>query len=223
MPRLVVTLVAIVLLFPPGLRAQQTPESRNSQPPPSSLVNGVYRNPTFGFSYRPPYGWVERTAEMQEDDTSSGKSPDPKTSNAPKTPTPQLLLAVFERPPDARGDTINSAVIIAAESAKSYPGLKSAADYFTVVEDGAKSQGFEIAHEPYEFSVGSRTIAREDFGKTLGSLPMKQSTLVILQKGFLVSFTVVAGSDDEISSLIEGLNFTAARPASPGTSSSRKK
>ena len=201
MPRLVVTLVAIVLLFPPGLRAQQTPESRNSQPPPSSLVNGVYRNPTFGFSYRPPYGWVERTAEMQEDDTSSGKSPDPKTSNAPKTPTPQLLLAVFERPPDARGDTINSAVIIAAESAKSYPGLKSPLPTTSDrgPEDGAKSQGFEIAQRALRvFRWIENHLAREDFGKTLGSLPMKQSTLVILQKGFLVSFTVVAGSDDEI-------------------------
>ena len=61
-----------------------------------------------------PYGWVERTKEMQEgNDAAEG----------------EVLLAIFERPPQAAGDTINSAAVIAAESAANYPGLKKAEDY----------------------------------------------------------------------------------------------
>src|SRR5271163_2927927 len=53
----------------------------------------LYRNSTFGFRYQIPYGWVDRSKEMQEGNE-AGKS--------------ELLLAVFERPPEATGDTINS-------------------------------------------------------------------------------------------------------------------
>jgi hypothetical protein len=74
----------------------------------------LYRDTTFGFRYQIPYGWVDRTQEMRE-----GNTDDQST----------LLLAVFERPPEATGDTINSAVVIASESAASYPGLKQAEDY----------------------------------------------------------------------------------------------
>ena len=40
----------------------------------------------------------------------------------------RLLLAVFERPPEAAGDTVNSAVVIAAEPLPA--GMKTAAEYF---------------------------------------------------------------------------------------------
>src|ERR1700756_3310185 len=55
---------------------------------PSAEGTGiVYRNPNFGFIYRAPYGWVDRTKQMQPDDADASQS--------------QLLLAVFERPPEA--------------------------------------------------------------------------------------------------------------------------
>src|SRR6478672_1365908 len=79
------------------------------------VSDSTYRNPFFGFSYKIPYGWVERTEDLREDGE-AGKS--------------LVLLAVFERPPEASGNTVNSAVVIAVESLASYPGLKTAADYF---------------------------------------------------------------------------------------------
>jgi hypothetical protein len=36
---------------------------------------------------------------------------------------------------------------------------------------------------------------------------MYQTTLVLLAKGRIVSFTFVAGSEDEVDDLIEGLRF----------------
>jgi hypothetical protein len=36
---------------------------------------------------------------------------------------------------------------------------------------------------------------------------MRQTTLVLLSKGQIVSFTFIAGSEDEVDDLIEGLHF----------------
>jgi hypothetical protein len=36
---------------------------------------------------------------------------------------------------------------------------------------------------------------------------MHQSTLVMIEKSFVVSYTFIAGSEDEVDQLIEGLSF----------------
>jgi hypothetical protein len=166
----------------------------------SSLRAGVYASSHFGFSYQVPFGWVERTAEMGQAD--SGQS-----ENSSKA---QVLLAVFERPPQAVGSTVNSAVVIAAESVSSYPGLKSAVDYCGPLEDATTARGFKVVNEPYEFSIGARRVVREDFSKQLDKLTMQQASLVILEKGYVVSFTFIGSSDDEIAQLIERLSFARA-------------
>ena len=116
---------------------------------PSDEPNS-YRNTTFGFRYQIPYGWVDRTKEMQEGND-AGKA--------------EVLLAVFERPPEATGDTINSAVVIASESAASYPGLKRAEDYLGPLTELATAKGFKAEGEPYALEVESRQLLRADFIK----------------------------------------------------------
>jgi len=181
---------------------------------PGVVTSGLYRNPSFGFSYKIPFGWVERTAEMGEDG-SNDQPTDPSQA--------QVLLAVFERPPEASGETVNSAVVIAAESVKSYPGLKTAVDYFTPREEFTKAKGFKVANEPYEFSVGTKRLAREDFSKELGKLAMQQASLVMVQKGYVMSFTFIAGSQDEVEELIAGLSFAPIlKPNSPPASKPKK-
>src|ERR1700716_458709 len=101
----------------------------------------LYRNPTFAFRFQIPYGWVDRTKEMQEGNE-AGKA--------------EVLLAIFERPPQATGDTINSAVMIASESVASYPGLKKAKDYLGPLTELATSKGFKAEGEPYALQVESR-------------------------------------------------------------------
>jgi hypothetical protein len=162
-----------------------------------SVVDGVYRNSAFGFSYKIPFGWVERTKEMQEDPAEPSKS--------------ALLLAIFERPPEATGNTINSAVVIAIEKVSSFSGLKTAADYFGPVTELATARGFKIVNEPYEFSVGANPLVRGDFSKERGSLTMYQASLVTLEKGYAVSFTFIGGGEDEVEELIEKLSFGAKK------------
>src|SRR5580698_3940406 len=114
----------------------------------------LYQNVTFGFRYQIPFGWVNRTQEMGDQKTDSQ---DAHSDDASKS---KLLLAVFARPPEANGDTINAAVVIASESASSYPGLKKAEDYLAPLTELATANGFNADGEPYALEVESRQLLR---------------------------------------------------------------
>lgn len=168
----------------------QHPESKPIAPPTTAR---------FGFSYKAPFGWVDRTAQMQGDTGEASKS--------------QVLLAVFERPPEVTADSVNSAVIIATESASSYPGLKTAADYFGPLTELTTSKGFSVVNPPYLFAVGARQLPRANYKKALGPLIMHQSSLAMLSRGFVVSFTFIGGSEEEVDRLIESLKLAPAKAA----------
>ena len=197
--------IFLVILLAAALHAQapvhassssSRPRSRHSpisEPDPGTITSDLSRNSFFGFDLKLPFGWVDRTQEMREDST------DPKKS--------ALLLAVFERPPEASGDSINSAVVVAAEAASSYPGLRNAENYFGPLTELTKSKGLKVVNEPYEYPVGARQLMRGDFSKPLGRLTMHQSTLVMMDKGYVISFTFIGGSEDEVDELVEGLSF----------------
>jgi hypothetical protein len=69
--------------------------------------------------------------------------------------------------------------------------------------------------EPYAFVVGTRTLAREDFQKDVGSRVMRQSTLVMLARGWAVSITFIGGTENEVEESIGGLSFVVgAKPQS---------
>ena len=50
-------------------------------------------------------------------------------------------------------------------------------------------------------------LVRGDFSKPLGNLTMHQSTLVMLKKSYVISFTFIGGSEDEVEEQVEGLSF----------------
>ena len=101
--------------------------------------------------------------------------------------------------------------MIVIEKVSSFSGLKTAADYFGPVTGLATAGGFKAVNEPYEFSVGAKPLVRGDFSKERGSLTMYQTSLVMLEKGYAVSFTFIGGSEDEVGELIERLTFAAKK------------
>jgi hypothetical protein len=204
-PVAVAGLVFVELVLTPQLRSQALPsasKTRNASSEHGSIREGHYRDMLFGFTYKIPFGWVDRTAEMQDSD------PAQPTADPAKA---QVLLGIFERPPEVTGETVNSAVVIAAESVSSYPGLKTAADYFGPLEEVVTAKGFKVVNEPYEFPIGAKQLAREDFTKAMGKLTMQQATLVMLAKGYIVSFTFLGGGEDEVEELLEGVSFPTAQ------------
>ena len=178
---------------------------------PGKVSAGVYRNPTFGFACKIPAGWVLRTEEMNLRDGEDAKADASKKADSSNTG--RVLLAAFSRPPEARAEDVNASILIAAESAAAYPGLKDAAQYFGPVTEVAQAQGFEVVQEPYEFAVGTKTVVRGDFQKDVGSRVMRQSTLVLLARGYAVSFTFIGGTEDEVEELVQALSFGASKSA----------
>ncbi|MGA8537850.1 MAG: hypothetical protein WB566_00035 [Terriglobales bacterium] len=204
-PVLAITAVAVLVLSLPFTTHAQNRTAPVIKSPAAPTEDAqLYRNTVFGFRYQIPYGWVDRTQEMQEENA-AGKS--------------ALLLAVFERPPEATGDTVNSAVVIASESAAAYPGLKQAEDYIGPLDQITAANGFKPDGEPYVLEVESRRLLRADFLKTIdirtnsAKLTMRQCTLVLLAKRQIVSFTFIGGGEDELDDLMDGLHFTLVKPS----------
>jgi hypothetical protein len=185
----------------------------------------LYRNAAYGFRFQIPYGWVDRTGEMNRQDdrtaTNGDVSPQAPSSAPPAKQTPdkpaaggkaEVLLGVFERPPEAAADAINSGVVIAAESAESYPGLKTAEDYVGPLTEVATANGFKSAGEPVALEVESRRLVRADFIKIINdNLTMRQCTLILLTKGRIVSFTFIAESEEALDDIMDGLHFGATK------------
>lgn len=188
------------------------------------LADQVLRCPKFGFTYKVIFGWVDRTADMQQDESLPDQSANPESPNATGSVSDQpqptssasakTLLAVFERPPAASGDTINSAVVVAAEPLANYHGIKTAADYLNPISELAEQRGFKVVNQPYASWLGTKQLARADFSKERGKLTMWQSSLVMNEKSYIVSFTFIGGSQDEVDNLIANLTFVPGKQAS---------
>ncbi len=199
------------------------------------LADQLLRCPKFGFTYKVIFGWVDRTADMQQDETLPDQLSNAESGNttaaAPDQAKPassassETLLAVFERPPAAPGDTINSAVVIAAEPLANYHGIKTAADYLNPIGELAEQRGFKVVNQPYASSIGTKQLARADFSKdrdARGKLTMWQSSLVMIEKGYIVSFTFVGGNQEEVDDLIANLTFVAGKQVFHSSKAARK-
>ncbi len=186
MPRLAAT--TLIFVFTVTLAFPQAPAAGTYDE-----ATRLFRHAILGFTCKVPYGWVLRTKEMSE-------------ASAPGT----VLLAAFERPPDAKGDSVNSTILIAAEPVASYPGLKDAVDYFTPLTEVTTAKGFKVVEEPYDFVLGRRHLARGDFKKESG-VPVYQATLVMIANGSVISFTFLGANAEEVEQLIANLIFTPAK------------
>jgi hypothetical protein len=54
-------------------------------------------------------------------------------------------------------------------------------------------------------------------------LTLEQATLVMIEKGYVVSFTFIASSQDEVQGLVDGLRFLAAHRSAGGPAPPPKK
>jgi hypothetical protein len=195
-----------------------------------ATTNNLYRNKTLALTYKIPEAWVLRTDDLNAREESKEdidqknndqKNTDQKNNDqketAPKdaaqTPPPassagaRVLLAAFSRPPEAKGEEINSSIVIAAESQSAYPGLKDAVQYLDPITEVAKARGFTADEDPYEIAVGTKNLVRADFHKDVGSRVMRQSTLAFLSHGYAISITLIAGTEDDVEELIDALTF----------------
>jgi hypothetical protein len=201
----------LVLLLGLSLVAESQTQNKPAAPAAKPAEDAqLYRNTTFAFRYQIPYGWVDRTKNMREQEAADKLDAKEKANNLGKG---EVLLAVFERPPEAAGETVNSAVVIAAENAAAYPGLKKDEDYLGPLTELTASKGFKAEGDPAVIEIDARQLVRADFTKPLNDkLTMRQATLVLLTHGQIISFTFIAGSEDELDDLVDNLHFGPAKP-----------
>lgn len=212
--------VFLALIFPLGQLQAQSSSSRNhtdksaaeNSPEPGSVSNGVYRDKSLGLTCEIPSGWVLRTEQMNaEQKPDSGAATNSASSSEPdahaSTAGGKVLLAAFSRPPEAKGEEVNSSILIAAEPLSAYPGLQDPEQYFGPLSEVAEAQGFTKDNEEYEIAIGPQTLVRADFHKDVGTRIMRQSTLVMLSHGYAISITAIAGTADEVEQLLNGLDF----------------
>jgi len=202
--RLAVSALVLTTIITPA--AAQVPRGSSSSKPHAhaseatstdagAIVDGVYRNDWLNLSYKVPFGWVDRTTDMQEG-SEPGKS--------------MLLLSLFERPPEAPTGGINPSTVIAAESKSSYPGLKSPDEYLGPIQELATARGFKPDGAPYEFVVGGKRVVRQDFARGSGDSAVRQTSLVYVQKNWIISLTFLGSSQDEVDDLVGKLSFGGA-------------
>ena len=181
-----------------------------------TVTNGIYRNRALGLACKVPAGWVLRTDEMnaREEDSDSGansseskSSPQGTQRNTEEPGGGRVLLAAFSRPPEAKGEDVNASVVIAVEKMATYPGLKEAAQYFGPLTEVAKAEEFIPDEDPYEIEMGTKVVVRGDFHKDVGTRVMRQSTLVFLAQGYVVSITLIGSTADEVEELVDGVAF----------------
>jgi len=205
--------------------AQPQVKATQGATPPTTAPKDLqlYRNADFGFRYQISYGWVDRTKDMNSNEMNAqGVPKDDSSTKAMPREQPsdgaQVLLGVFERPPEAAADSINSGVVIAAESAAAYPGLKKAEDYVGPLTEVATAKGFKSVGEPFSLEIESRRLVRADFAKSLdvrlptseslkNTLTMRQCTLIWMTKGRILSFTFIAESEEALDDIMDGLHF----------------
>ena len=217
---ILVCLLSVAAGVPAMAQGPQSSSSKHTKSSSARLVpdvgagtvtNGVYRNRALGLTCRIPAGWVLRTEEMnaREEEPPSDSEAKSSTQGSPGNTenSGKVLLATFSRPPEARGEDVNSSIVIAVEKVETYPGLKEAAQYFGPLTEVAKSQGFVVDEEPYEMEVGTKVVVRGDFHKDVASRVMRQSTLAFLSQGYAVSITTIGGTQDEVEELIDGVVF----------------
>jgi hypothetical protein len=210
--------LALVL---PGvqLRSQSSPSGHHvdksaaeSSLEPGSVSNGAYRNKSLRLTCEIPDGWVLRTDQMNaqpEQDTGATKDPasSSKSDAHASSAGGKVLLAAFSRPPEAAGQEVNSSILIAAEPVSAYPGLQDPEQYFGPLGEVAEAQGFMRDAAPYEIAIGPQALVRADFHKDVGTRVMRQATLVMLSHRYAVSITAIAGTEEGVEQLLNGLDF----------------
>ena len=175
-------------------------KTREGSPVDGQVVGPLYTNRYFGLSLNIPAGWT--TAEFKPTFSTPGNTPRP----APKTPrdehTHQLLM-LSEKPLDSP-QPANSSLLIMAEAAASVPGVKTAKDY--LARASQLMIDAPIAYHPVsgiaDTSVGGVASARLDFTARLASdKSARQSYLVCLRYGYVLSFILSATTEEELKRL----------------------
>jgi hypothetical protein len=145
----------------------------------------------FGFSYKYPAQLIRNTAGFQKR----------LLPHSAWQRNLVVLFSAFERPsfPKAR-----EGVVISADDTSYYGGLRTGKDYLPKVRAAMLRQGWIVSKLDYPVDLDGQQFCRADFMRK-GKVPIYQSSVCTVRRGYALNFILAGGSEQEIDQLFGSL------------------
>jgi hypothetical protein len=206
-------IILIILLLCCGANAQSEVDLGVAR-------DGVYSNPTFGFTFKYPKDWVvhgeatnERIRELgKEKITESGT---PKASIDVAVKHTYQLLTVFQHAVGTPGVTFNPGILVIAENIAHAPGITNGKDYLLNVRTILTRAGYQfLVKEPVEYHFGGLQFFRDDSAVEINGVHLVQAHFVMLKNRYAIVFAFLGGDEksvDEMAKAMETVDFKPVR------------
>lgn len=180
-------LVLVALLS--ALGAAQTPVAKTANPAAGAVKAGVYHNDFFGFDYKLPAGFEDRTAIMPKEGGGISYG----------------LLRVSEPKQISR---YASSVTLFADDA-GYWRSKDGAEYLARVTPRMRKSS-DVVGKMTWFDLGGHRFYRQDYSRR--GVYVRQTILATVMKGYVLSIALNANDPQGIDELVAGLRAMKFAP-----------
>ena len=190
----------------PSKAARDSSGAGNTERPDNGrVVDGVYANEFFNFSYEVPKGWVVHGEETQKAIVETGEALVAEDDESKKRlleaaeKRTRLLLTVFEFPLGTPGKP-NRGIQVVAENVAFAPGIKSGADYIAAMKTSlaGTSMNAGFAGQPTEEKLSGMTFFRQSGTLQVAGKTIYETYHVAILKGYAVLFVFTGASDESV-------------------------
>ena len=167
--------------------------------PDGGQVNkGIYQNTFFGLSYRLP----EQLKVNTDEHKSASRAADSDNHHASSF----ILLNASE---DTKEAKVKEGVMVIADKADFYGGLRNGNDYLERLTSYYARQGSDVIHSSVECSYAGKQFFRGDYARPGTTKIVYMSALVTVRRGYALSFIFTAGSRERLEELVGTLQSIA--------------
>ena len=199
------------------------------KPDSGSIVENLYTNDFFGFTFEFPKGWSDQgqaarnyLTEMDEA-TISGADPTIKAMLEVAAKRKTILLSVFEHPVGSPVQ-FNSGIVVIAEDASFVPGMKNGSDYILRMKAAIKASqaDWKILREPTDITFGGIIFSRMDLQhEDSPGIAIYQSFVSTILKGDALAFVFTSTKLARLETMIDTLNTLRFRDANDSAASAQ--
>lgn len=210
MKRVCVLLIAVFSVSVPGQQA--------SIPSEGSVVNGVYTNRFFGFSYTYPKGWLVHGESLQAEVERIGKekivdSGALKAEEADRAMKQTFQLLTASRHPFGIAQT-NAVVQLIAEDVRDAPAVGDGKAYLLAMRAISAKAGAQFTRaEPTLITISGRKFFRDDQRMQINNGDIYQAMVMTVERGYALGFiftTTDMSNLEELVSSVKTLTFRSA-------------
>jgi TonB family protein len=172
------------------------------KPDSGAFTNGAYSNDYFRFTYTVGEGWY-----INQDLMTQGANSTTKLAG-------HFLLMVLDR---HTGGPMRERVLMMADDANVYRSFKSAADYAAKFLDAqVKGQHMERVRDVFPTEHAGRTFYCGEFNEPYSGGALHKAFVATERSGFLLSWSFVASSAEELDVLLQSLGEIRFAPQVAG-------